>query len=101
MNIYRAIFHARCPVNGARIQYNWTLSTEAVVPVEKINDALDKIRLGFHEHIADHLHSDFGGKQTLIAEHHGVTIETRRSVAGSNRNFLDQTAGGMAGTPGY
>lgn len=78
MNIYRADFHARCPVNAARIHYHWTLTTHEVVRVEEINDALDTIHAGFHENIADSLRALFGGRQTLIAEHHGVTIETTR-----------------------
>lgn len=79
MNTYRADFHARCPDNGARIHYHWTLITAQVVRVEKINDALDAVRIGFHEDIADDLHRLFGGKQTMTAEHHGVTIETMRN----------------------
>lgn len=78
MNIYRADFHARCPVNGARIHYHWTLQTDAVVSVESINDALEEIRRGFHEDIANDLHRAFGGRQILTAEHHGVHIETER-----------------------
>ncbi len=78
MNIYRAEFHARCPANGARIHYRWTLRTDKVVRVESINDALDAHSRGFHEDIADELHRAFGGHQTLTAEHHGVQIETQR-----------------------
>lgn len=80
MNVYRAQFHARCPVNAARISYTWTLTTAQVVRVEAINDALDEIRTGFHEDIADDLHRQFGGQQHLVAEHHGVTIETTRTT---------------------
>jgi hypothetical protein len=79
VNTYKADFHARCPVNGARIHYRWTLNTFAVVPVESINDTLDARREGLHEDIADALFFCFGGTQTLIAEHHGVTIETLRA----------------------
>ncbi len=78
MNTYRAEFHARCPNNGARIHYRWALTTSSVVRVEAINDALDARREGFHEDIADALSRRFGGEQTLVAEHHGVTIETKR-----------------------
>lgn len=78
MNTYRAEFHARCPANGARIHYRWTLATDKVVRVETINDALEAITRGFHEDIANDLHRAFGGQQTLIAEHHGVHIETTR-----------------------
>ena len=80
MNTYRAEFHARCPANGARIHYRWTLTTTDVVRVEAINDTLDAQREGFHEDFADGLSQCFGGTQTLIAEHHGVTIETTRTA---------------------
>lgn len=86
MNTYRSSFHARCPANGARIHYHWTLTTDARPRVEAINDALENIKRGFHEEIADDLHRAFGGLQTLVAEHHGVTIETRRDS--SDDQFL-------------
>jgi len=78
MNIYTAEFFARCPNNGARVQYKLEIQTGEVIPVESINDALDGIKEGLHESIADELLSSFGGAQTLEAHHHGVTIKTLR-----------------------
>lgn len=78
MNIYTADFHATCPNNGARVAYKLTIQTGEVITVESINEALDGIRQGLHEAIADDLLSLFGGSQTLEAHHHGVTIKTIR-----------------------
>ena len=78
MNTYRAEFFARCPANGARVRYSLRIETDSVVSVETINWAVDAIREGLHEDIADQLLVAIGHRQTLIAEHHGVTIETER-----------------------
>jgi hypothetical protein len=40
---------------------------------------LDKIDNQYHENIADLLLEKFGGKQQLVACHHGVVIKTERS----------------------
>jgi hypothetical protein len=108
VNKYRAEFFARCPINDARIHYRLTIETDSVVSVEDLNDTLDSIRDGLHEDIADML-AEYGGKQTLVAEHHGVQIETTRETKPARdrrrgdqaSQWLDQTVGGMAGTPGY
>jgi hypothetical protein len=99
MNIYKVEFFARCPTNNVRISYALKIQTHVVIPVEKIVDYVEGIRAGFHETLADELHAAFGGEQTLVAEHHGVVIETIRSIR--NKQWLDQSVGGMAGTPGY
>lgn len=78
MNTYRIEFHARCPVNNARIRYSLRIVAEEMIRVESLNDFVEGISSGFHEDIADALHSKFGGRQTLVAEHHGVLIETER-----------------------
>ena len=78
MNTYRVEFFARCPVNAARIKYWLCIRTDSVIPAEALNDAVDEIRSGLHEQIADSLLAAFGGQQTLTAEHHGVHIETTR-----------------------
>lgn len=78
MNIYTTKFFARCPANGARIEYDLKIQTGKVIPVEDINDFVDNIKQGFHEDIADSLAFKFGGAQVLIAHHHGVGIETIR-----------------------
>lgn len=79
-NTYRAEFFARCPNNGARIHYTLTIETHEVIEVERINDAVDDYRRGFHEQIADALHRRLGGLQRLVAHHHGVDIETTRGA---------------------
>lgn len=75
MNTYRANFTVRCPVNGARIDYALTIRTDKTISVESILAAVPVD--GLHEDIADKL-AKLGGHQTLIAVHHGVTIETER-----------------------
>lgn len=78
MNRYQLQFFAKCPVNGVRVTYDWTVETfaGAMLPVEALLDAAPTE--GFHEAIADALFAKFGGKQTLVAFHHGVTITTVR-----------------------
>ncbi len=78
MNTYRTKFFAVCPVNSARIEYALQIKTDQRLMVEDLIDAVTLIERGFHEDIADQLHREFGGVQTLIAEHHGVQIETIR-----------------------
>lgn len=78
MNTYKTSFFATCPANGVRISYNLTIRTGLVIEAEKIIAEVESIKSGMHEDIADRLLSSLGGSQTLIAEHHGVTIETIR-----------------------
>jgi hypothetical protein len=101
MNTYSIQFFAICPNNGARIHYSLTIETHEVIQVEQIVDAVTLLDRGYHEAFADQLWREFGGVQTLIAEHHGVSIKTTRSAADDSRLFINQNAGGMAGTPGY
>ena len=89
----------RCPNNGIRIRYELAIETTSVISVEAIIDKVESMS-GYHESIADELLLAFGGRQTLIAHHHGVTIQTTRREP-TSANYLDQNAGGMAGTPGY
>ncbi len=79
LNVYTTEFFARCPNNGIRVKYVLRIEATGTVPVEAIIDHIEKIREGFHEAIADELFATFRGKQTLTADHHGVTIETERS----------------------
>ena len=81
MNTYRTSFTALCPVNGATIEYRLHIHTGLTIEVEKILAAVRAIGSGFHEDIADKLLEQFGGSQTLVADHHGVTIETIRPFA--------------------
>ena len=78
MNIYSTEFFANCPNNGIRIKYHLRIESALVIPVEQIIAVVEATDEGFHEEIADDLLARFGGQQTLIADHHGVTIETTR-----------------------
>lgn len=81
MNTYKTKFFAKCPANGIRVEFDLTINTGSVIPVEDILKEVEDIQKGFHEDIADRLHRRFGGSQTLVAEHHGVRIETIRPHA--------------------
>lgn len=103
MNTYKTKFFAFCPVNEARIEYALEIQTGIVIKVEDIIDAVTLLSRGFHEEIADQLHKEFGGTQTLKASHHGVDIETIRPHIAhwAKHEWLDTSVGGMSGTPGY
>lgn len=78
MNIYQTTFEAQCPKNGELISYSLTIETNERIWVETINEQIASFaRSGFHETLADKL-KQLGGKQTLVATHHGVTITTIR-----------------------
>lgn len=79
MNTYSTEFFALCPTNNVRIKYTLTIVSDRVIMVEDIIDEVTLHDRGYHEEIADQLHRVFGGTQTLVAEHHGVTIVTSRS----------------------
>lgn len=80
MNLYRTEFFAFCPSNGVRIKYHLTIETTETIMVEQIVDEVTLHSKGYHENIADDLFRSFGGRQTLLAHHHGVDIETRRPM---------------------
>lgn len=89
MNTYRTEFFCHCPVNRVRIKYALTIRTRNMVPVEEILSVVEAYDEGYHEEIADELLNRFGGEQTLVADHHGVTIETeRRAIDRSTRDSL-------------
>ena len=77
MNIYELEFFSICPINKIRVKYEWKIETHRVIEVEKLIEAVAGIS-GFHESIADDLKKLFGGRQTIKAFHHGVTIRTER-----------------------
>ena len=81
MNTYRTKFFAKCPVNGARIEYELSIHIGLTIPVEQIIEFVQDIKEGLHEEIADQLYARFSGSQCLKAEHHGVHIETIRPYA--------------------
>lgn len=78
MNTYKTEFFATCPNNNLRIKYTLLVETQNTIIVENILRCIAELGKGFHEDIADELHDTLGGVQTLIADHHGVTIETKR-----------------------
>lgn len=78
MNVYTTTFDARCPVNGDHVRYELRIETHCVIEAERINEAVDGMDWKLHERIADELIDAFRGRQTLTANHRGVTIETKR-----------------------
>ena len=80
LNTYTTEFFGYCPNNGVRIHYRLRIETVSVIRVEDILIFVRDVT-GYHEAIADDLLAQFGGKQTLSAYHHGVTIETSRTTA--------------------
>lgn len=78
MNKYKTEFFCFCPLNGIRVKYLLTIETEKTISVEDIIDEITLYERGLHEQIADQLFKTFGGIQILVANHHGVTIETTR-----------------------
>lgn len=78
MNSYLTEFFAQCPNNGQRIKYSLRIDSMAMIAVEQITAAIENVADAYHEEIADSLHAQFGGRQTLTADHHGVTIQTTR-----------------------
>jgi hypothetical protein len=70
--------------NDVRIDYALRIETMQTLAVESIVDGIeiDTAEPRYHEELADLMLSRFGGMQTLIADHHGVTIETKRKGPG-------------------
>ena len=79
MNTYTTEFFTNCPNNGLRIKYRLRIEKQETIPVEQIIAKVESIAEGYHEDIADDLLLSFGGAQTLVADHHGVNIETTRA----------------------
>jgi len=77
MNIYRQPFRAICPKNARSVDYLLTIESPRLIMVEEIQEAVADLK-GYHEEFADHLWQLFGGRQTLIAHHHGTDVETVR-----------------------
>lgn len=80
MNTYTTKFVLTCVVNQQQIEHFLTISTQDVIVVEDLISFIKNLEPAFHEIIADKLAEKFGGKQTLIANHHGVTITTERAT---------------------
>jgi hypothetical protein len=79
MNRYSVKFKAKCPNNGAIIDYSLRIETDEMIMVEELLQFIKKHSSeGFHEQIADDLVQSFGGSQYLVATHENVKIETYR-----------------------
>lgn len=78
MNAYTTEFFCTCPNNGVRIHYRLRIETGMVLSVEELIAVVETFDSGYHEDLANELSERFGGRQTLIADHHGVIIETTR-----------------------
>lgn len=79
MNTYETSFFCICPTNKVRILYALKIDSAETIIVEELLDHIAKwYESGFHEPMADHLFEAFGGVQTLVADHHSVTITTKR-----------------------
>jgi hypothetical protein len=80
MNLYRTWFAARCVNNGKAIEYDLQIESENFIMAEKIEDAVHQCAaVGmYHEEIADFLHVELGGVQTLHAWHGRVELTTVR-----------------------
>ncbi len=80
MNTYTTKFVVTCVVNQKPVEHFLTISTQEVIVVEDLLFFVKNLEPAFHEIIADKLAEKFGGKQILVANHHGVTISTERSA---------------------
>lgn len=76
MNTYRYTFAADCPKNAESIIYRLEIDHVDMLHVEHIKTACALHPEGYHEAIAADLHARFGGTLRLVANHHGVEIET-------------------------
>ena len=79
-NAYTTEFFATCPNNGTRVKYRLRIETHEMLAVEDIVATVENVGDSFHEELADEMLKRFGGKQMMVADHHGVTIETTRGA---------------------
>jgi hypothetical protein len=77
-NHYRFTFYARCPSDGARIEYAVSILIKLTLPVEELRAFCAQQDGKFQESIADAMHEQFGGRQVITATHQGVQITTER-----------------------
>lgn len=78
MNRYRHRFTTKCPNNSGQIAYTLVIWSPHMIMVENIAEACAGFERAYHEDMADKLALQFGGRQVLSAEHHGVQIVTTR-----------------------
>lgn len=79
MNKYTINFVCKCPKNNKPILYFLEIETKEMIMVEELIEFCNKFESAFHEEMADDFSIKFGGKQKMVANHHGVTIQTERS----------------------
>jgi hypothetical protein len=80
MNIYETSWYCKCPLNKIRVLYELKIESSDLIYVEKLMEYIEtNCKEGFQEVIADEIKSHFGGKQTIKANHHSVTITTIRN----------------------
>lgn len=77
MNIYTQRFRAKCPQTERSVDYVLTIESPRMIMVEEIQHIVGDIH-GYHEELADQLLKCFGGRQRLVAHHHGTDVETIR-----------------------
>ena len=77
MNVYRYGFSTECIMNADLIRYELEIKTSRVIIAEDIMD-FPIPEKALHEALADAFFERFGGRQTMIARHGEVDIETRR-----------------------
>lgn len=78
MNIYTQYFTAECASNKRNVSYKLVIESHVTIMVEQIQSEVAKLTSGYHEEFADALFARFGGRQTLMAHHHGTDITTVR-----------------------
>lgn len=78
MNAYRFSFCAECPADKLTITYKAEILSSDMIRVEQINEWRRALGPQFHEELAEDMLGRFGGRQTIVATHQGVQIETVR-----------------------
>jgi len=93
VNTYRYSFASACPANDEAIIYALEIQHVEKVLVEHIKTACALHRKGYQEDIAADLHARFGGRLRIVANHHGVEIETVLCEASSPAQAGKEAAG--------
>lgn len=94
MNTYRYRFASNCPENGEAILYSLEIQKAERILVEHIKTACALHRRGYHEDIAADLQARFGGDTRLIANHHGVEIESHLTASKTDGARMDRAGRG-------
>lgn len=78
VNRYSLEFVVDCPANSVPVRYAWVIESSVMIRVETLRGFVRSLKPTYHEELADLLFKEFGGQQTLTAEHHSVLIVTER-----------------------